>query len=104
MDQQYAGAGSNQNGPDLSDGHHAASVSRQTAILALLRISRGDALQQHQEFQEYYQRLCGKGMRPEMAQLTLARKLAAIVLILWKKGELYDSERLNQAAPGAGQQ
>ncbi len=62
------------------------------------------ALQQHQEFQEYYQRLCGKGMRPEMAQLTLARKLAAIVLILWKKGELYDSERLNQAAPGAGQQ
>src|SRR6266496_4329816 len=46
MDQQYAGAGSNQNGPDLSDGHHAASVSRQTAILALLRISRGDALEQ----------------------------------------------------------
>jgi transposase len=62
------------------------------------------ALQQHQEFQEYYQRLCAKGIRPEMAQLTVARKLAAIVLILWKKGELYDSERLNQAAPGAGQQ
>ena len=62
------------------------------------------ALQQHPEFQEYYQRLCAKGMRPEMAQLTVARKLAAIVLILWKKGERYDSERLNQAAPGAGQQ
>jgi transposase len=62
------------------------------------------ALQQHQEFQDYYQRLCAKGMRPEMAQLTVARKLAAIVLILWKKGERYDSERLNQAAPGADQQ
>jgi transposase len=62
------------------------------------------ALQQHPEFQEYYQRLCAQGMRPEMAQLTVARKLAAIVLILWKKGERYDSQRLNQAAPGAGQQ
>jgi len=62
------------------------------------------ALQQHPEFQEYYQRLCAKGTRPEMARLTVARKLAAIVLILWKKGELYDSKRLNQAAPGAGQQ
>lgn len=62
------------------------------------------ALQQHPEFQEYYQRLCAQGTRPEMARLTVARKLAAIVLILWKKGELYDSKRLTQAAPGAGQQ
>jgi transposase len=62
------------------------------------------ALQQHPEVQEYYQRLCTRGMRPEMAQLTVARKLAAIVLILWKKGERYDSQRLNQAAPGTDQQ
>ena len=62
------------------------------------------ALQQHPEVQEYYQRLCTRGMRPEMAQLTVARKLAAIVLILWKKGEGYDPKRLNQAAPGTDQQ
>jgi transposase len=62
------------------------------------------ALQQHQEFKEYYQRLCTKGIRPEMAQLTVARKLAAIVLILWKKGERYDPKRLIQAAPGTDQQ
>src|SRR6266566_1056797 len=62
------------------------------------------ALQQYPEFKEYYQQLCAKGRRPEMAQLTVARKLAAIVLILWKKGEQYDSKRLNQAAPGADQQ
>lgn len=62
------------------------------------------AVQQHAEFQVYYQKLCAKGIRPEMAHLTVARKLAAIVLILWKKGEIYDSTRLNQAAPGAGQQ
>lgn len=62
------------------------------------------AVQQHAEVKEYYEGLCANGMRPEMAQLTVARKLAAIVLSLWKKGELYDPGRLKQAAPGAGRQ
>ncbi len=61
------------------------------------------ALGRNQEFKEYYQRLCDQGIRPEMARLTIARKLAAVVLILWKKGERYDSEKLKQAAPGTGQ-
>lgn len=34
------------------------------------------------------------GMRPTMAKLTLARKLVAIVLRLWKKGELWNPEKL----------
>ena len=71
---------------------------------AVFKGAAASAIQQHAEVKEYYERLCAKGMRPEMAQLTVARKLAAIVLILWKKGERYDPERLNQAAPGAGQQ
>jgi transposase len=71
---------------------------------AVFKGAAASAVQQHPEVKEYYERLCAKGMRPEMAQLTVARKLAAIVLILWKKGELYDPKRLNQAAPGAGQQ
>ena len=33
-------------------------------------------------FQEFYERLVAKGIRPEMARLTLARKIAAITLIL----------------------
>ena len=37
-------------------------------------------------FQEFYTALVAKGMRPEMARLTLARKIATIVLIVWKKG------------------
>ena len=36
-------------------------------------------------FQEFYAALVAKGMRPEMARLTLARKIATIVLIVWKK-------------------
>jgi transposase len=61
------------------------------------------ALGKNKEFRAYSERLCHQGMRPEMAQLAVARKLAAIVLILWKKGERYDSEKLKQAAPGTGQ-
>lgn len=73
-------------------------------LKAVFKGAAASAVQQHAEVKQYYQRLCTKGMRPELARLTVARKLAAIVLILWKKGELYDPTRLNQAAPGAGQQ
>ena len=41
-------------------------------------------------YQEFYRALVAKGMRPEMARLTLARKTATIVLILWKKGVCFD--------------
>jgi hypothetical protein len=34
-------------------------------------------------FQEFYAALLGKGMKPEMARLTLARKIATIALIVW---------------------
>jgi transposase len=70
---------------------------------AVFKAAALSALGRNPEFREYYQRLCKQGMRPEMAQLTVARKLAAIVLILWKKGERYNSEKLKQAAPGTGQ-
>ena len=36
-----------------------------------------------------------KGMRNEMARLTLARKIAAIALSIWKKGETFDPKKLN---------
>jgi transposase len=38
-------------------------------------------------WQDFYQRLLHKGMKPAMARLTLARKIAAITLTVWKKGE-----------------
>ena len=45
-------------------------------------------------FAEFYAALLGKGMRPEMARLTLARKIATIVLIVWKKGASFDTQYL----------
>jgi hypothetical protein len=37
-------------------------------------------------------------MQPEMARLTLARKIAAITLKIWKKGELFNPEHLKSQA------
>jgi transposase len=45
-------------------------------------------------FQDFYNRLLQQGARPEMARLTVARKMAAIALVLWKKGESFDAQKL----------
>jgi transposase len=50
---------------------------------AVLDSMRGD-------FREHFEALVKGGMRPEMARLTVARKLAAITLSIWKTGEPYD--------------
>src|SRR5207248_34234 len=49
-------------------------------------------------FQDFYQRSLAKGIKPTMVRLTLARKLAAITLTLWKKGENFDAETLKSQA------
>src|SRR5262249_12938056 len=38
----------------------------------------------------YYDQLVAHGMRPALARLTVARKIAAITLAVWKKGERFD--------------
>src|SRR5580700_8963240 len=45
-------------------------------------------------FQQFYTALLAKGIRPEMARLTLAKKIATIVLIVWKKGVSFDAQHL----------
>jgi transposase len=46
--------------------------------------------------QEFYATLLAKGIRPEMARLTLARKMAAITLTMWKKGVDFDAKQLHR--------
>jgi hypothetical protein len=47
---------------------------------------------------DFYVALLDKGMKPEMARLTLARKIAATALTLWKKEERFDAEHLKMQA------
>jgi len=49
-------------------------------------------------FQDFYAALVAKGLKPPMARLTLARKIAAITLLVWKKGVRFDAEHLKQQA------
>jgi hypothetical protein len=47
---------------------------------------------------QFYQGLLAKGIKPSLARLTLARKIAAIVLIVWKKGAHFDAQYLKPQA------
>jgi hypothetical protein len=49
-------------------------------------------------FQDFYEACVARGIKPAMARLTLARKIAAITLIVWKKGVRFDAEHLKQQA------
>jgi transposase len=65
----------------------------------LLKGAAISAIERPGPLQDFYAALVEKGMRPSMARLTLARKISAIILIIWKKGAratpsgwLYDLE------------
>jgi transposase len=46
-----------------------------------------------------YERMLRAGIKPNMAMLTLARKIAAIVLSMWKHKEAYDPKRHEKTRP-----
>jgi transposase len=49
-------------------------------------------------FHEFYERLLAKGTKPSLARLTLARKIAATTLTVWKKGVRFNPEHLKSQA------
>jgi len=72
---------SNNHNPDLKNLFKSAAISASTRPGPL---------------HDFYAALLEKGMRPSMARLTLARKIAAITLTLWKKGVAFDPKQLHQ--------
>jgi transposase len=65
--------------------HHLKNLFKGAAIVASTKPG---------PFQEFYTALVAKGIRSEMARLTLARKIATIVLIVWKRGVCFDANHL----------
>jgi transposase len=49
-------------------------------------------------FKPFYDSLIARGLNPELAQVTLARKIAAVTLALWKKGASFDQKKLGKPA------
>lgn len=80
--QQLRGLNQNHN-------HHMKTIFKSAATMAS---------SQEGPFHDFYQGLLTKGMKPAMARLTLARKIAAITLTLWKKGAQFDAEHLKLQA------
>jgi len=72
-------------GLNRNHNHELKNIFKGAAIIAATKAG---------PFQEFYAALVAKGMRPEMARLTLARKIAAITLIVWKKGVSFDAQHL----------
>lgn len=72
-------------GLDPAHNHHLKYVFKSAAMQA--STTKGP-------FQKFYEALVAKGMRPEMARLTLARKIATISWMVWRKGVAFDAKYL----------
>jgi len=64
----------------------------------LLKGAAITAIERPGPLQDFYAALVDKGIRPSMARLTLARKIAAITLTIWKKGVSFDPKPLPRQA------
>jgi transposase len=73
-------------GLNRNHNHELKNIFKGAAIIAATKAG---------PFQEFYAALVAKGIRPEMARLTLALKIAAITLIVCKKGVRFDAQHLN---------
>jgi transposase len=76
-------------GLNLNHNHDLKNIFKGAATLAATTTG---------PFQSFYEACVTRGMKPHMARLTLARKIAAITLLVWKKGERFDAEYLKEQA------
>jgi len=75
---------------------HPSRESEDRDLKNLLKGAAVSAIQRPGPLQDFYAALVEKGMRPSLARLTLARKIAAITLTMWKKGVSFDPKQLQR--------
>jgi len=68
------------------------------ALKGIFKDAAASALAHPGPFKDFYTLRLAQGMKPELARLTLARKIAAIALTLWKKGAGFNAEHLKAQA------
>jgi|HubBroStandDraft_1064217.scaffolds.fasta_scaffold49936_2 transposase len=68
------------------------NMSRNAMLKTVFKGAATSVLQQHRSSVLYadYARMVEAGTKPNLAKVTLARKIAATVLAMWKKKEAYD--------------
>jgi transposase len=67
-------------------------------LKAIFKDAAISALAHPGTLQEFYAARVAQGMKPELARLTLARKIASLTLNLWKKGERFNAQYLKTQA------
>jgi transposase len=72
--------------------------NHQRELKEIFKSAASAAVQRPGPWQQFYERRVAAGGKPEMVRLTVARKLAAVTLHLWKKGERYDVKHLKSTA------
>jgi transposase len=72
-------------GLDCAHNHHLKDVFKSAAVQA--STTNGP-------LRDFYEALIAKGIRPEMARLTLARKIATISWMVWRKGVAFEAKYL----------
>jgi transposase len=68
------------------------------ALKAIFKDAAVTALAHPGPLREFYAARVAQGIKPELARLTLARKLASLTLNLWKKGERFNAQHLKPQA------
>lgn len=72
--------------------------NHQRQLKEIFKSAASTAVQKPGPWQEFYRERVALGRKPELVRLTVARKLAALTLSLWKKGGRYDVEQMKSAA------
>ena len=67
-------------------------------LFFLFKATATSSLARPGPFRDLYHGMIARGTREELARVTLARKLAAVTLRLWKKEERYDPAKLTLQA------
>jgi transposase len=72
--------------------------NHQRQLKEIFKSAASSAVQQPGPWQQFHRERVALGRKPELVRLTVARKLAALTLSLWKKGGRYDVEQMKSAA------
>jgi len=72
--------------------NHTPKAIFKGAATTLIRRKEDEPIYRH------YVQLLDGGTKPNLAKLTIARQIAAIVLAVWRAGEVYDPKRLEAAS------
>jgi transposase len=72
--------------------------NHQRELKEIFKSAASAAVHRPGPWQHFYERRVAVGRKPELVRLSVARKLAAVTLHLWKKGERYDVKHLKSTA------